>query len=304
MRGRLLALGIEDLSALETLYSTLESIYSRDYQIALTRDNSDLLFRVEGNAFENAPRLQLVTSIFENVANQVAGLTKAILGLGADGHVTTSSVDLGLSGLAKGSLLFGLKAQLPDSVSEKGELLGETDPLFKSTRSALSIIDDVSHTVYKDRESVSLEAVSEVVPDPRVRDAALVAIQRISPSGRRGIDSVSISGATGNNRPAELTQENRRSIRESLFKPVIRGEEIELVGAVREIDLDSRRFDLRGIADEKLSDIRCAYRHVPDVNPKELIGSTVRVRGLIERAQDGAPRLMSVTALQIIKASH
>lgn len=301
MRERLLGLGIDDLSAVEALYSTLESIYSRDYQIALTRDNSDLLIRVEGDAFENAPRLQLVTSIFENVSNQVTGLTKAILGLGAEGHITASSVDLGLSGLAKGSLLFGLKAQLPDPASQKGELLGETDSMFKSTKNALSIIDSVSHTVYKDRESVSMEAVSEVVPDPRVRDAALVAVQRISPSGRRGIESVSISGGASSNRPADLNSDNRRSIRESLFKPVIRGEEIELVGAVREIDLDSRRFDLRGIADEKLSDIRCAYRHVPDVNPKELIGSLVRVRGLVERAQDGAPRLMSVTALKIIK---
>lgn len=303
MRERFLALGIDDMSALEGLYASVENLLSHDYQIAQTRDNSDLVIRVEGIAFDKAPRIQLVTSIFDNVSSQVTDLTKAILGLGADGHVSPSSVDLGLSGMARGSLLFGLKAELPDPTHHRGMLLGELDTLFQSTKSALTIIDDVAHTVYQDREHVSLEAVSEVVEDPRVRDAALVAVQRMSPSGRRGIDSVSVSSLKNRDKPAELTSENRKSIRDSLVRPVIKGEELELVGSVREIDLDSRRFDLRGIADEKLRDIRCAYRQVENVNPRALLGSLVKARGLIERSQDGSPRLMSVTALEIIQAA-
>jgi hypothetical protein len=69
---------------------------------------------------------------------------------------------------------------------------------------------------------------------------------------------------------------------------------------VREIDLDSRRFDLRGIADEQVRDVRCAYRNVEGVNPRKLLGATVRVRGLVERTADDIPRLMSVLAIEVL----
>jgi hypothetical protein len=193
-------------------------------------------------------------------------------------------------------LYFGLKAQTPEGTVP---LLGDVDSLYDSTLRALKIIDDVAHTVEHDDENVSLEEVSEVIDDPRVRDAALVAVQRMSPTGRRGIDTISVSGATS--APAELTPIVRRAIKMSLNKPVIRGEEIEFLGQVREIDLDARRFDLRGIADEQVRDLRCAYRNVPGVNPKALLGATVRARGLVERAPDEAPRLMSVLAIDIVR---
>jgi hypothetical protein len=301
LNSRFDAMGIEDRSALDEYFEMLERLFDKDFQIAQTRDNSDLVFRVDGDAFRNSPRLQLVTSVFDNVTTQVTGLTKAILGLGSYGQITSSSVDLGLSGLAKGSLIFGLKAQMPNENDHKGMLLGELDTLFTSTKKALEVIDEVAHTVYRDTENVSMEAVSEVVEDPRVRDAALVAVQRISPSGRRGIESVFLSSHNNRRRPAELTSENRKSIRDSLVRPVIMGEQIQLIGSVREIDLDSRRFDLRGIADEKIRDVRCAYRQVSNVNPRHLLGSMVKVRGLVERSQDGVPRLMSVTELEILK---
>lgn len=301
MDSRFGSMGIEDKSALDQYYLMLENLYDRDFQIAQTRDNSDLVIRVEGVAFDSSPRLQLVTSVFDNVSNQVTGLTKAILGLWADSRISPSSIDLGLSGLAKGSLLFGLKAQMPSEQENKGALLGEMDTLFASTKKALSVIDDVAHIVYRDADTVSMEAVSEVVEDPRVRDAALVAVQRLSPSGRRGIDSVSVSSHHNGRRPAELTSENRKSIRDSLLRPVITGENIELIGSVREIDIDSRRFDLRGIADENVRDVRCAYRNVSGVDPRRLIGSMVKIRGLVDRSLDGIPRLVSVTDLEILK---
>ncbi|WCT73263.1 hypothetical protein PQ455_16840 [Sphingomonas naphthae] len=281
--------------ALESYYKMLDDLYDRDLRLAEVRDKSDLVLRVEGVAFDGDPNLQLVTSIFSNVTSQVTGLTKAILGVWADGRVTPKSVDLGLSGIARGSLYFGLKAQID---SNKYPVLGEIDTLFDSTRRALKIIDDVAHTIEHDSDKVSLEEVSEIIVDPKIRDAALVAVQRISPTGRRGIDAVSVSGTEG--APAELTNEHRKAIRQSLDRPVIRGEEIEFIGQVREIDLDSRRFDLRGIADEQVRDVRCAYRTV-DISPRNLLGATVRARGLVERTNDEIPRLMSVTSLSIIR---
>lgn len=279
----------------QSLHKMLEELYEHDLRLAEVRDNSDLMLRVEGDPFDHDPNIQLVTSIFSNVTSQVTDLTKAILGVWADGRVTPRVVDLGLSGIARGSLYFGLKAQLTEG---KNPLLGELDTLYDSTRRALKIIDEVAHTIEHDSDRVSLQEVSDVIEDPKVRDAALVAVQRISPSGRRGIDAVSVAGETG--APAELTSSHRKAIRQSLDKPVIKGEEIEFVGQVREIDLDSRRFDLRGIANEQVRDVRCAYRSV-EANPRNLLGATVRARGLVERSQDEVPRLMSVTSLQILR---
>jgi len=282
--------------ALASYYTMLEELYERDLRLAQLRDDSDLLLRAEGEAFAHDPRLQLVTSIFSNVTNQVTDLTKAILGVRSDGAVTPSVVDLGLSGIAKGSLYFGLKAQSPDLVAP---LLGAADAIFDSTKRALKIIDDVAHSVEVDDKKVSVEAVSEIVDDPKVRDAALLAVQRISPSGRRGLQTVSVSG--GGKAPAELTTQHRRAIRESLDRPVLHGDEIEFTGHVREIDLDAFRFELRGIADQQVRDLRCAYRGVEGIQPRKLLGARVRVRGLVERSANDVPRLMSIRSLAIIR---
>lgn len=296
-------IGRDGETSLQVYYDMLESLYDRDLRLAQVRDNSDLLLRVEGEAFENNPRLQLVTSVFDNVTHQVTDLTKAILGAGADGKITPKVVDLSLSGIARGSLYFGLKA-VESETKDGGKLLGKVDSLYTSTKWALKIIDDVAHKVEIDPEHVSMEDVSEVVEDPRVRDAALVAVQRLSPTGRRGFDSMSVSGSSSNSKPAELNSSHRRAIRSSLHKPVIKGgDEIEFSGQVREIDLDSRRFDLRWIADEQIRDVRCAYRNVDGVSPRKLLGASVRVRGLVERAADDVPRLMSVTQLEITRAA-
>jgi hypothetical protein len=280
----------------EKYYCLLAEIFEHDLKLARLRDNSDLLLRAQGEAFDDDPRLQLVSSIFSNVTTQVTGLTRAIMGVRAHREVTSKDVDLALTGFAKGSLYFGLAAHRPTA---KFPLIDEVDTLYDSTRRALSVINEVAHTIEDDDEALSIEEVSEVVGDPKVRDAALLAVQRIAPSGRRGIETLSVS--SGSARPAELTPAHRRSIRKSLVHPLIRGEDLQLVGVVREIDLDAKRFDLRGIADEQLTDLRCAYSEVSDVRPRSLLGAMVRVRGLVERSADEAPRLMAVNSLTIVK---
>jgi len=295
LKNRLPSESFAASSAVDRYYKMLEDILDRDLRLAQLRDDSDLLLRAEGVAFKNDPHLQLVSNIFSNVTSQVTDLTRAILGVQNGRKFKPSSVDLGLSGIAKGSLYFGLKAHSP---VEKLPLLGEVDTLYTSTICALRVIDDLAHTVEYNDEVISLEAVSEVITDPKVRDAALLAVQRITPSGRLGIDTISIAG--GERAPAELNPNHRRAIREILEKPIIRGEEIEFLGRVREIDLDARRFDLRGIANEQVRDVRCAYQKVGGVNPKTLLGATIRARGLVEKTADDLPRLMSVSAIEIV----
>src|SRR3569833_1894217 len=99
-------------SSIDQLFGTLERLYTADLPTADLQDRSDLVLRLKGAAFDDRPRLQLVTSIFENVTSQVTDLTKVILGRWAEGRVTPSSIDLTLSGIARGSLLIGLSADI------------------------------------------------------------------------------------------------------------------------------------------------------------------------------------------------
>lgn len=282
-------------TSLDDLFQTLQRIYVSDLPLADLRDHSDLIIRLNGEAFEERPRLQLVTSIFENVTSRVTDLTKVILGRWADGRISPSSLDLSLSGMARGSLLFGLSADMDRA--GKSPLLRESDTLFVSTKEALDAIDLVAHLIEDDDEKIELAEVSERIENPRIRDAALLAVQRLAPSGRRGIDTLCLSSQGA--RPAQLNSDHRRAIRESLTKPVIHGEDIQLLGYVREIDLDAHRFDLRGIDDEEIRDVRCAYRNLPDIRGRDLLGSYVKVNGLVERTADGVPRLLSVTNVEI-----
>ena len=45
--------------------------------------------------------------------------------------------------------------------------------------------------------------------------------------------------------------------------------------------------------------MRCAYRSLENVRARDLLGSYVRVSGLVERTADGVPRLLSVLDLEI-----
>ena len=284
----------QSTGSVEALYRRLNDLYAEDYQLADLRDRSDLLLRFKGDAFDDEPRLQLVTSLFDNVTNRVTDLTKVILGNWADGRVTPASLDLSLSGIARGSLVLGLKADR--GKSESAPLLGPSDTMLVSTHEALHSIDVVAHVVEGNEDEIELGEISERIPNPRIRDAALLAVQRLAPSGRRGIDTLSVSAAS--EKPAFLNSDHRRAIRESLVKPVIHGEELALSGFVREIDLDAHRFDLRGIDDRQIRDVRCAYRDLR-VRKSDLLGSYVRVKGLVERTADGIPKLLSVLELEI-----
>lgn len=280
--------------SVDALYRRLNELYADDYRLADLRDRSDLLLRFKGGAFEHEPRLQLVASLFDNVTNRITDLTKVILGNWADGRVTPASLDLSLSGIAKGSLILGLSADRGNS--ENAPLLGQSDTILVSTHEALQWIDVVAHVVERNDDIVRMEEISERIPNPKIRDAALLAVQRLAPSGRRNIESLAVSSAS--ERPALLDSDHRRAIRVSLVKPVIHGEQITLSGHVREIDLDAHRFDLRGIDDHQIRDVRCAYRDLR-VRKSDLLGSYVTVNGLVERAADGIPKLLSVLDLEI-----
>lgn len=301
VRQKSIHLGLDPNVAAKRLYVLLEQLYIDDLPLAQARDSSDLLLHIEGSAVEADPRLSLISNIFNNVKVQVRDLTKAISGILPHQKVSPKEVDLSLSGLARGSLYLGFSVPVPGETGDQGNLLGQHDTLYQATKNALATIVSVSHTFDADDESFDPDEVAELVEDPKIRDAALVAVQRIAPSGRQGVSSIGVSSPAQSSEGGALTPAARNSIRRMLIDPVKSSETLELSGVVREIDLDARRFDLRGIANEQIDDIRCAYAHVERVSPKLLLGSTVRVRGLVDRRGDHMPRLMALESIEIVR---
>ena len=75
-------------------------------------------------------------------------------------------------------------------------------------------------------------------------------------------------------------------------------------GVVREIDLDSRRFDLRGINEGQLNDLRCVYgKEAIEDDAKNWLGHRLVVEGRIERDHNGKPRLLQIRKLEDVDAS-
>lgn len=297
-------LGLDPDLACAPFYKMLEEIYGDDLPLAKAKDDSDLLLHLEGKAVDESPRVSLVSNLFDNVKVQVRDLTKAIAGIVADRRISHHEIDLGLSGLAKGSLFVGFNVPFPTDRHSEQNFLGAQDPLYRATKDALRIINTVSHTVEMADEKGALSQVSQIVNDPRVRDAALVAVRRLAPSGKQGVTTVGVTSASENRSPARLTVETRSQLGRILRQPIISKETLIVEGIIREIDLDAKRFELRGITDHQMPDIRCIYSGVSNVNPRRLLDARVKVRGLVERRSDEAPRLLAAESIEIVGAPN
>ena len=291
-------MNMEPSQVCEPLFKKLRDIYLYDYPLAKTRDNSDLLLHIEGKGVEFDPKLSLVSSLFSNVRFQVRDLTKAIANISALEPLLPKHVDLELAGIAKGSLFVGFKA--PESIFYQGKesIFGDDDPLLVATKAALKTLNVVSHEVSDTDGITESEELSSVIDDPKIRDAGLLAVKRISPSSRSNIDVVSVTGRNDFGRPAHLTSDVRKSINSALKKPMDSQEVDSFFGQIREIDLDAKRFELRGIADQELQSIRCIYTNLENFEPKRMLDTSVRVTGTVARDKNGRPRLLSITKLE------
>jgi hypothetical protein len=294
-------LGVDPEIACARFYKLLDVIYAEDLPLAKAKDASDLLLRIEGKGVENAPRISILSGLFSNVKGQVRDLTKAISGISPDRRVSAHDIDLSVSGIAKGSLYVGLAVPLPTDRNDNRNLLGTEDPLYRATKDALKAINTVSHNIELTNEEDATRHLAEIMADPKVRDAALVAVRRIAPTGKQGVDRIEVSSADEvGTRPGQLTPSLRQQIGKMLRKPVVGSEIATFEGVVREIDLDARRFELRQVANARLQDIRCVYNELPARHPRELLDVRVRVRGRVERRADQAPRLLEIDSIDVL----
>lgn len=174
--------------------------------------------------------------------------------------------------------------------------------------SAVSAIKTVSFSLSAlDDEAEVEEEVKQALTDPKLRDSALIAVRELAPSGRsRGISGVTIAG--GGVRAAEvnpLTKESRLIVRHILATPVKRTEVITISGIVRETDLDDKRFEVRGIEENTLTDLRCIYGpKVADPIASKWLNHKVEVTGRVERDASGRARLMKVSHLKLVDAPN
>jgi len=288
-------------------FNWLRELYANELPLAKMLDESDLTVELRGPATEVAhPRLGVVASTFTKIRKNVAQVTKAVAGVrdpqsNQPFHMP-EEMELGFSSLVhNGTVRFGFSLPRP------GELfLNQNDPLYQAVASAVSAIKTVSFSLSEiDDEAEVEEVVKRALTDPKLRDSALIAVRELAPSVRsHGISGVTIAG--GGVRAADvrpLTKESRLTVRHILATPVKRTEVITISGIVRETDLDDKRFEVRGIEGNTVTDLRCIYGpKVADRIASMWLNHRVEVTGRVERDASGRARLMKVAHLKLVDA--
>ena len=288
-------------------FTWLRELYANELPLAKMLDESDLTVELSGPAARIAhPRLNIVTSTFAKVRKHVAQVTKAVAGVrnpqNDEPFHMPEEMELGFSSLVhNGTVRFGFTLPHPED-----GLIKDEDPLYKAIASAVGAIKAVSLSLADLSDEAKVEAsVKETITDPKLRDSALIAVREFAPSGRsRAISAVTISGAgisAADVRP--LTRDSRQTVRHILATPVRRNEVVTVTGMVRETDLDDKRFEVRGIEDGSVTDLRCIYdSKVSDQDASRWLNHRVEVRGRVERDASGRARLMKVTHLKLMDA--
>lgn len=295
----------EDIASMsQPYYELLKRSYLEDYPLVTAFDTSDLIVILRGEAAELInPRLSLITSYFTKIRSQVTKLTKELADIAHSSARLPREVDLGLSAYGRGSLVLGF-ALPPASGLDENEvgqemLFGEYDPLYKAAKEAMRTLGVVSYHV---AEGHSIEDIAKDVLDGKVRDVALSAVQEIAPTGKLGVSSVTVSGKDQAHSAGELTPQVRKAVGEALKTPAVGDEFTELVGLVREIDLDAQRFELRQVEHDRISDVRCAYSSAsyPDSEATKWVNNKVSIYGKVERNSAGKARLIEVVKVRAL----
>jgi hypothetical protein len=209
-----------------------------------------------------------------------------------DARAASKKFDLRLTGIAPGSLYMGLAI---GSFQSSLDGMKESDnALMAAIRSALQSIQIVSGFVTD--ADVSHEIV-EALPDPALRDAVMLTAYEISPTGRKGIKTLELSAPRTTIQAGRFSQHERTVLKKATERPVMKERKNgSFSGQVREIDLDSGRFQVRGI--KGVGTLRCAARFDENLS-KKVLGQTITVYGLYDSDRDGRPRLMEVSDFKI-----
>lgn len=278
----------------------LRALYDEEMPLARLLDRADLVAWFEGKAVQGgAPPVDTVKYACETLRQQIQQITKAMIGLTAETRPHWSAgLELGLSGLAKGSLVMGVQLQSEPGPGQPLTLLDQTDPVYQAVRQAVRSIAIVAQHLSADAVA---DSIQEAFPDPAVRDTVLVAAHKLAPSGRRGVDQVTFySAETQGHRSSPLTPASRKILAQAVAKPLRQSQALALEGTVRAIDLDARRFELRGVNGSQTQAVRCLYGKGLESLAHGWLNQRLRVSGQGERGLNGLPRLLLVESVVIL----
>lgn len=279
----------------------LRKLYEDEFAFAQLADSSDLIARFSGPAIaHHDPSVTIVAGVFTDIRNQIRGIAKSIVGLIDTQRLKwPAELDPHLAGLARGSLVVGVSVPRPEEekAMDQATVPGSSDLIYESVRAAVRSLSSIARYIKDDKVS---EEIIEEFSDPAVRDTVMVAASRLAPTGRRGIESVTLIGPERDGaEPVGLTPASRRALIQSLHKPIrISGSGV-FEGIVREIDLDAHRFEIRGV--REAGSIRCMYdpRHQELV--RKMLDAQISVSGNYETQENQQPRLISVESIKIVR---
>lgn len=283
----------------------LATFYRENLSLARLLDNSDLLLHAEGpGAADHSPSLSAVNWLCAGAEKHLKHLISAMLPMSAkDNRAAARDVDLRLSGMAPGSLYLGFTLAGLDRTNNTSVLSrSDSETTVQQLRQSIYALPVVPQFVDSDRMN---NEIMEALPDPALRDAAMVAAYELSPTGQRGIHTLEISSPNSPNKnaqaPQQLGQRERVVLRAALrgdpmMRKTTRG---SFVGVLRAIDLDRNRITLRNISDD-IPVLRCAIRQ-GDTHAKQYLDRVVRVEGQYEANAEGQPRLMRIEAITLVQ---
>jgi len=294
--------GVDPDVVCNALFKRVDELYENEFPLAKAMDESDLVFHIEGPALrDHTPKLKLIESIFSSIRQQVFSVAKAVAQLGDNQNITDKDVGLSLSALAPGSLYIGIKADSPEPIDGQQHMLGQDDPILRATREAMRSIRVISKHLDDDSQEVQA-----ALPDPRVRDAALVAVARLAPTLQSGISKITIAssseGGGGVGVSGEpLTPKLRKELRQQLRRGKNSGPtHYTIRGFVRELDLDFQRFELRRIETDLSASVRCHLVPEAAVNLETLAGRRVEVVGFGDESSSGIPKMLRVSQVLVL----
>lgn len=281
------------LEGLERQYrELLAQLYADELPSARLRDRSHLVVRAEGpGADHDAPSLNSFNWLSEHVRQQLGRLSVAMLPLAVkDAKAAAKRLQWAFMGYAPGSIMLGFALRHPESMQGFEE--SDAAAFAMISESAQSIA-----TVPQFVGDVSLDnAISEAIPDPALRDSAIMAAWYMAPTQQSGIHTIEVAAKNGGH--GVLSQRERMVLRHAIDRPDLRQKKSgAFIGALRAADLDKHRAILRDVVGLDTG-IRCILDETLAADAKSLFGGRVKATGDYETDKDGRPRLMRITKLE------
>lgn len=286
--------GVDTSLVADNYRELLERLYTENLPLANLLDTSDILLHAEGPATSgHTPSLHAFNWLCQTAEKQMRLLAKTTFDLSeGDARRLANKVDLRLTGMAPGSIYAGFKIQH----TETAPLIeGSDEAIFKIIKETITQLPIIPEFI---GDEVISGHINDVIPDSAIRDAMLMATMNLAPTGQLGIHTVELSSPSTHKPSAGLSQRERVVIREALKKPTLNNQKQgSFVGEIREIDLDAKRFHLRGI--NGVGTLRCILpEHYRENDSKTILGDMANVSGQYECNADGRPRLLIVSDIE------